>query len=317
MQVARPSFVLWMPGLFMVGRARTALFVRLMARGTYVPRACQPPERALFGLFAIHDDPLPFAAATHAADTGVADERVWLRVDPVHLALGPQQAFLTDPAVLGLSCAEADALGGLLAPLFTDHGYALEIPKPGRWYVCLDSEDTIRTTPLSSALGCDVASLLPSGPRRTAWHRLITEAQMLLHVSEINQVREDQGRPVVNSLWLWGEGRLKHPSVSWSCILADDLLIEGLGLASNCVPGPVPDHAAEVLAHDVRGRVLIAPRPIEDSEALNSRWLAPLFAALRANRLSSVMLVDDLATLEIDTRQARRWWRFAGRYGSH
>ncbi|MHB8562481.1 MAG: hypothetical protein ACYDDA_00785 [Acidiferrobacteraceae bacterium] len=315
--MTRPSFVLWMPGLFVVGETRTALLVRLMARGTYVRRVCEPPERALFGLFAICDDPLPFAAATHAADTGVSDDRTWLRVDPVHLALGPQQAFLTDPAVLALSRAEADAFGALLAPLFTDYGYALETQKPGRWYVCLEAEDVIRTTPLRSALGCDIAPLLPSGPRRTAWHRLLTEAQMLLHGSEVNQAREDRGQPVVNSLWLWGEGRLTRPSASWSCVLADDLLIDGLARASNCASGPVPGHAAELLEHDMRGRCLIAPRPIEDAETLDTCWLTPLFAALRANRLSSVTLVDGLATLEVGAQQVRRWWRFAGFYGRH
>ena len=261
------------------------------------------------------DDRLPFAAVTHAADAGGVDDAAWLRVDPVHLALGPQQAFLTDPETLLLSQAEARDLGALLIPVFKPYGYGLEILHPARWYVRLGASDRICTTPLYQALGHDVGPIMPTGVERNLWHRLLTEAQMVLYEAPVNQRREAEGRPVVNSVWPWGEGRIPRTPAIWSSVRADDILIRGLAQVTGCVLQPSPASVADVLAAGPVGRHLMALSGPLDPEIFDEQWLTPLYSALRSSNLPALALVDGSAVLTIDTREARRWWRFGGFHG--
>ncbi|MHB1586551.1 MAG: hypothetical protein ACYCRH_00120 [Acidiferrobacteraceae bacterium] len=263
----------------------------------------------------MEDDRLPFAAVTHAVDAGGVDDAAWLRVDPVHLALGPQQAFLTDPATLLLTEAEACDLGALLMPVFNPYGYTLEILHPARWYVRLGAPDLIRTTPLHQALGYDVGPIMPTGAQRNLWHRLLTEAQMVLHEAPVNQRRETEDRPVVNSLWPWGEGRISRTPGIWSSVCADDILIRGLAQATGCALQPSPASVADVLAADPGGRHLMALSGPVDPGDFDEQWLTPLCSALRSSDLPALALVDGSAMLTITAREARRWWRLGRFHG--
>ncbi|MHB1951101.1 MAG: hypothetical protein ACYCQK_06455 [Acidiferrobacteraceae bacterium] len=317
MNTGSAIMTLWVPALFGSRARRNSVLARLLARGRFVPSPGGPPERLLFHLFLLDSDPLPFAAVTHAADTGTADDATWLRVDPVHLALGAQQAFLADPAMLGLSIDEARELGAALVPVFEAQGYHLEIPHPARWYTRLPTPAAIRTTPLAQAVGRDVGPLLPSGDGRRAWHRLMTEAQMVLHGAAVNEAREAQGREPINSVWPWGEGCISRTPAVWSSVRADDVLIRGLAQASGCAPAPAPSGVADVFAADPTGRHLMAPLGAMDRDRFEDEWLVPLFSALRADTLPTLALADGTAVLTVNSREARRWWRLGGFDGRH
>jgi hypothetical protein len=47
---------------------------------------------------------------------------------------------------------------------------------------------------------------LPQGEGALQWNKLQNEIQMLLFSHSVNEPREAQGQPVINSLWCYGLG---------------------------------------------------------------------------------------------------------------
>ncbi|MGZ7354524.1 hypothetical protein ACXWRX_09325, partial [Streptococcus pyogenes] len=70
---------------------------------------------------------------------------------------------------------------------------------------------------------------LPQGPQGRRWRVLINEAQVLLHQHPLNAERRAKGLPPVNSLWLWGAGRLPaQVRGAFEGVIGDDLLLAAL-----------------------------------------------------------------------------------------
>jgi len=150
---------------------------------------------------------------------------------------------------------------------------------------------------------------------------------MLLHAHPVNEARETRGEPAVNSLWLWGVGRLPRAVQGhWRSVSAADPVALGLarlaGARAHALPASAdvwlesaPPDARHLLVLDM----LRAPNALglaaeyrECIDALEARWFAPLLAALRAGRVGMVTLrVPDAggATFEIVRGDLRRFWR--------
>ena len=136
---------------------------------------------------------------------------------------------------------------------------------------------------------------------------LLNEIQVLLHQHPLNAARRARGLTPVNSLWLWGGGRL--PAVSTSKlhgVIGDDLLLRALaaraGLAQQA-------RTAETVGAATRGWLL----DLQDLPAgeIASRWWPVLQPLLERQ---PVML--HFASGERWQRKPRhRWriWRGAGR----
>lgn len=303
---SQTEWVCWAPGC-LTATPRSRVLRLLLARGVRTESPATHPDEVLFGLFNRSTHPLPFAAATHAADSGAADDRLWLRADPVHLALGHRQAFLADPQTLALSAAEAQSLGAELRPAFVDRGLDLEVLHAQRWYVPVPDLEGLATRPIDQAVGGDVFATLPTGK----WRVLLNEAQMILHEARVNRVREDEGRPVVNSVWLWGEGGLLPSPAPWSTVHTDDPVVSGLARAAALVPQPLSQPVAALLAAAGPGRHLLAFGAGEGrrSQAPAEAPLAELFEGLRGGAIDRLELIDGRALLTLTARRARRWWR--------
>ncbi|HET9123016.1 MAG TPA: hypothetical protein VFN52_05885 [Acidiferrobacteraceae bacterium] len=273
---------------------------RWLARGAWarVPQASA--AHALFALFGVNADPLPWAAATHAFDSEAAGD-CWLRADPVHLLLGTSHAVLAPQTALDLSAAEVAALGASLQPLFADRGLMLEQPCATRWYVRL-SHDIPVQGPLP-VVGTQAG--LPGA--QTLWNTLLTEAQMVLFAHPVNETRTSEGRVPVNSLWFWGGGCLARLPALWSQVRTEDPVASGLASCAG-----TPCSLSEVAAAGA-GRVLWVPGgvagPSAALEELERSWLEPLERALRTGSWDSVALCDHHGTVQLEARDLRAWWR--------
>ncbi|HXH04027.1 MAG TPA: hypothetical protein VNN09_12005, partial [Candidatus Competibacteraceae bacterium] len=182
---------------------------RLLARGEGKDTASRGLEASLARLFGLEGGELPVAAITRLAEGGEPDrEGWWLRADPVHLKADLHQIVLFDARHLQLRPDEAAALAAAFNRTFAGDGLILETPHPERWYLRLAADPGITTVTLAEAVGRDINPLLPAGPEARRWRALLTEIQMLFHLDPVNQAREAAGQPEVNSLWLWGGGRL-------------------------------------------------------------------------------------------------------------
>jgi hypothetical protein len=144
----------------------------------------------------------PVRAASDGLESG---EGYWLCADPVSLQLQhSQMTVLPEPVI---SPDESAALCATLNEHFAGTGMSFLAPHPQRWYVRLEAEPQITTSPLQQVAWSDAKYHQPQGADALRWQRIVTEVQMLLYAHPLNQAREARGEQFVGSLWLWGGGR--------------------------------------------------------------------------------------------------------------
>lgn len=258
---------------------------------------------ARFGLETAGD--LPVAALTLLAEHGQPGDAWWLRADPVHLEAGHDRLVLTGPEALDIDRVEAEALVAALNTHFAGGTFSFHHIEPDHWYLRLPAPLEVRTHALPETMGRSIAGRLPEGPDAPRLARLMNEAQMLLHAHPVNQAREARGQPAINSLWLWGGGRL--PAVTGrpcARLWADDLLAKGLALASDTPWSELPPGGTGLLQTQAEGPQLVVldrlrrPTAHGDADAwrhalrvLEERWFKPLAHAFRRGRIAALTIL--------------------------
>jgi hypothetical protein len=174
---------------------------KLLARGTVDTSQDGDLEGRLCALFGV-SSVAPVRAAADGLDVGDA---YWLCADPVSLQLQRAQMLVLPESVPVRQ--DADSLCDTLNAHFVEIGLRFYAPHPQRWYVRMDEEPKVSTTPLRQVLWHDAKFYQPQGIDTLRWQRIATEMQMLLYGHPLNQAREARGEALVNSLWLWGGGR--------------------------------------------------------------------------------------------------------------
>jgi hypothetical protein len=311
-----------LPGLFAeASGSRAPSLELLLARGRASSAQSQSVESWLREEFGLESATLPAGALTLAAAGAEPGEVLWARADPVHLRLMRDRLIVVPSAAFGLSADEAHVLVEALNRHFGER-LALKAVGADRWCVRLERATALESPPPIEMAGRDADQNIPSG-----WRALLNEAQMLLHAHPLNEAREARGEPTVNSLWLWGAGRLPRPRHSrWQSVSADDPVVRGLAQVSGARQWPLCSDADAWLARSpTEGRHLVlldelrAPLALGNMadyaqriEALEKRWFAPLLAALRAGRIGMVTVdvPDGLgASFETIRGDLRRFWR--------
>ncbi len=141
-----------------------------------------------------------------------------LRADPVHMQADMNRVHLLQVADFGLQPEQADALIDALQPLFTQHDMQLvrgaDDSACERWYLLTKQSQPEAWMPPWRALGRPLEHALQSRAANRFWLRLQSEAQMLMHQHAVNQERQQQGLPALNSLWFWGGGSLPQAAAT-------------------------------------------------------------------------------------------------------
>ena len=327
----------------------------LLARGARSRQAPQSYEATLCDAAGLPPD-APYAALRRLgeADAVRGTEtagRLWLNADPVHLRFLQERLVLADPGQLDIRDDEAHAL---LAELNLHLGSSgrFHFGAAGRWYLeVLDPAlcAEISPPPLSAVAGRSIERLLPPAGEARRLRRLFNEVQMLLHSHPVNAQREESGRMVINSLWLWGGGALPTapdhgdsqaddenarsglPETGFDSIWSHDPLARGLARAAGVPARAQPETAAALLAHaapDGHALVvlddLLAAVQYESGEAyrdtlsrLENDWFAPLLAALQrgtgGTNVHALTLVAPTAygalTWQLRRRDSWFFWR--------
>jgi hypothetical protein len=307
------------PGLFAAAAAtRTPALELLLARGRGRGGESQRLEAWLREAFQLGEQPIAAGALT-APDAG---EAFWARADPVHLRLMRDRLMLVPAAAFSISAAEASALCEALNRHFPALAFAPV--EPSRWCVRIaeDLQGVSIENPLDLA-GREVGLAMPA-----AGHRLVNEAQMLLHAHPLNEAREARGEPAVNSVWLWGAGHAPRvPPSPWQSVSAGDPLVLGLARAAGAPHRSLPESAPAWLERaPEEGRHLVvldalrAPLALSQQaecravlEALERDWFAPLLGALRSGRVGMVTVHvpegGERSSFETIRGDLRRFWR--------
>lgn len=305
---------------------RLPMLETLLARGTVVVKPAIERDGWLcraFGVAKQHD--WPVAPLTLAAD-GVDPQRYyWLRADPVELRMERSRLVLAR-AVSDLDATESSALIAALNRHFARDGIALLAPFPRRWYLRTDRVPGIATTPLALAATRDVEAHLPQGAAALDWHRVLNEAQMVLHEHAVNVAREARGAATVNSVWLWGGGTAPAiGSLLYHAAWGDDALIRSLAAAAGIARHDLARNGAVWLtaATAVGDNHLLVLDQVSDAlrtggiaawrerlAMLERDWMAPLASALRAKKISAITLVaTNCDNLLEATLTPALWWR--------
>ncbi len=137
---------------------------------------------------------------------GEAEHAFWLYAAPVNLLLGRDSFFLSDPAPLSITQDESVSLIESLNQHFANDGYHFYL-QGGQWFLGLNANPNITTSDVDQVVSKEITAYLPQGEGALAWATLQNEIQMLLFQHPINQARETQGLPAVNSVWCYGLGK--------------------------------------------------------------------------------------------------------------
>ena len=231
----------------------------------------------------------------------------------------PSQAF-------SISAAEAQGLAAALDPLLAGT-FALHAVRPDQWCLRIEGQGQSEASakPPVDLAGANIDPHLP--PKH--WHPLLTELQMALYEHPANTAREQRGEPVVNSVWLWGAGKLPAAaSGPWQSVSADDPVALGLGRLAGMrhrAPGAGATDWLERAPEDGRHLVVLdSLRGVRLSlgfrrtcafakrlRNLESNWFAPLLAALKSGRIGmlTIHIPEAAAAFEIARGDLRRFWR--------
>lgn len=276
---------------------------------------------SLFALFAMSAEgtgDLPVAPLCALGEQQEVEGGWWLCVDPVHLVADRDQLYLSAYRELALSQSEADALVSELNRTYAEDGWHFIATSPQRWLLRLPESLAMLTTPTEQALGQSVGEVLPQGDDAMSWQRVMTEVQMLLHSSPVNDRRAEQGALAVNGLWFWGGGALPEVAgeCGWDHIIADDCLSRGLARLygvrleqpSTTTLAKLSQAGQHVLWVEDS---LQSPMPTADLfEQLELKLFAPLLAMMqRGELLQLVIEFPGVGRWRVDRAALRRWWR--------
>lgn len=321
---------LLVPGLFAGDPAGPLPAIeRVLARGRASSAGRCTMQHWLQDAFELGDRPPAAGALTVLGAGGDPGDACWMRADPVHLRVMRDRLVLVPGHALGIEPEEARALCEALNRHFAPQT-SFEAVDALRWCARVPGEPAYEADCPLDAAGRDVDLASPAA--RGTPHRLLNEAQMLLHDHAVNAAREARGEPPVNSVWLWGAGRRPAAAACrWQTVAADEPVALGLARLAGARARALPASAQAWLDQcpgDGRHLAILdrlrAPLALAEAaqyrEALGSLerdWFAPLLAALRAGRIGMLTVhVPDGAecmSYEAIRGDLRRFWRRARR----
>ena len=270
---------------------------------------------------------LPVAALTYLRDKNAAPRDFTLRADPVYLKADRDRLYMLGYDNLKVTLEEAQTLAAEINRVYADDGWSLEVGAPDRWYICLGEKPLVETFPLNEVFGKSISGYLPVGKEEKKWRVLLTELQMLLHNSGVNEQRAINHQIPINSVWLWGEGRLPARPAGFEnrfdFVWSNDALCLGLSQWAGCEYKNLPLTASEWIKQTAPGRHLIvvddlrmlAKENIQDWVdkwlVLDENWFTPLKEAFDKSLMTHLQFEFESGMVFECGKHGKwnKWWR--------
>ena len=252
------------------------------------------------------------AALFSQYDSGKTSVANLINVAPVYLRADPSRLLMFDAPVIELTEDESLELFHEVSKFFLEDGNKLSYGSAGRWY--LECDDTV------SFYNADPFELrgMPLEPSATdrralgVFGKMMTEAQMILYESSVNQNRISMGKTPINSLWFWGAGSTPVRSENNEHIFfgKDDF-------SASCASFFGCDYSQNILELPERLEVgkgvttIILPPYRDDSFIIEflETVFPQILLALKRSSLFSITIASNRQKYLITSRTQRRFWR--------
>ncbi|MEN9945836.1 MAG: hypothetical protein RLZZ293_222 [Pseudomonadota bacterium] len=171
-------------------------------------RAKIKPSQLKYSDFIYHNAKLANSPATslaqfYAQNLGLTNYAHYLLAEPTNLRSDRDRLLVSESELLQLDNSEALQIISELNHHFNGEIVVYSI-NPELWLIATNLPlELIPNYPLIDIIGENIANYLPRAKANLTLHKLITEIQMLLFNLPLNQLREEEGLPILNSLWLW------------------------------------------------------------------------------------------------------------------
>lgn len=172
---------------------------------------------------------LPVGPLCYRWDFSEPPQRWCLRADPVHLEAGLRDVSLSAGPELAIQPDEAAEFVSALNEHFAPDGHEFRAGPGWRWYLLTAEPIEANTLAPRPPPGVRLENLLPGGPDGLSLHRLMNEAQMVLHDHPANHRRRARKLAPINGVWLWGGGQtVSGKTLPWNGVFSDDELTQAL-----------------------------------------------------------------------------------------
>lgn len=297
------------------GVSRWPNLARLAGRGSIAQRVLdtklEPLHSSVIESVGLRDasDSYPSAAVIRTGASGERASGFWLRAQPIHFAAGLDR--LTTVVLRGDSRMN-ESERALLEPIFTEHlqssGLELHHACNDEWLLRSDVSLQLQTVSPEFAAANPRAEILPRGRDAGNLRRLMTEMQMLLHEHPVNARRQARGLPVINAIWIHGEGMLSDTaSASLPEAWGEDFYLRGIYRLHDKSVRATPIDVPTMLSQMQRESVAVIDA--SDSDVLETQWLAPLTRALRGGAIAKLTLMLDEWQVTADRAAMFKLWR--------
>ncbi len=185
-------------------------------------------EQSLFNALALKT---PYPYADLYLKNNELDQQL-LCLTPMSFVVGMRDVLLQAmPEQLDITDDEYQQMVQLLTPLMNVDDL-LFVQDKTKFY--LKSNRKISTTPYFKLAKVPIKESLPKGEEQAFWSRLFSECQMVLSQAPFNLMRQQEGKPPINALWFWGEGKWLFSNKSFT-LVTDNVFLANKVLALDSV----------------------------------------------------------------------------------
>mgnify|MGYP001827510713 FL=1 len=277
-----------------------------------------------------YEDGFPSAALTLLANDLYDAGMFYMHADPVHLQADMDHAVLTSSADLDITTQESSAICAALDQHFHQDDLTFFTLNKDQWFVSSKDKIRMQTTSLVDATGRNVNFILPAGDDSSLWKQRLTEAQMLMHLHELNVARENAGLQSINSLWFHGPGDLEvSVSDPVATICGDNGMLKGLAKHIQCdhveVPESVAAYAEYLSSCKPGSRNILELSQLDHLvnytdvslwtnalEQLLQQWIYPLLKLMSKNNITVTLYPCNGKRYRFSKYDVLRFWRQAG-----
>lgn len=249
------------------------------------------------------------------------DDTYWCRADPIECLVDHHSVYLLGNTHLQLTTDEEMACLSSLNQLLQQDGISI-MTKHSEWYIRIPAQVDLVMNDLLEVLGKNMSPLLPSGPDQIYWRRLLTECQMLLQSSVVNEQRLAANKPLISSLWFWGLGALpKNIDTEFDFIYTNDSILQGLSICAKKPYANMPPKwesammvGANVLFSDMQFYSLFKQQLENAGHQLlayyEENWFKPLLNALMQGHFDVLKLIcADGRVFTIKKMNLKYFWK--------